>query len=908
MPLAIAVLLAVLAGVATFLSFPFRNVPDSDLFPLAWVGLVPLLVGLVGASPRRGFWLGWLMGTITNTGGFWWISGMLESFAHLSPWLAWPLTVLNAAYQGLPYAIFGWALQRFPPRDGPPSVLRVAALFTAAEYLFPLIFPWFLGTSQYRFLAAIQIAELAGVSGVTFVIVVANACLARVVLALAAREPPPWPQIGTGLGLCGLSLVYGLIRLEAVDEDIAQADKLKLGLVEANIGIWEKQAKYLKPGEQAKTLHGNLLEHQRMSRKLAQEGVDLVIWPESSYFPMCARRETAECPGLPERDMYAACVGVKRSDAFLLGATRDGRIAVWRELDTGGLQAPPKGEAGFGWSLLDGGVGPALHAAAALREDAVVVAGAAGALFSWAGHGLQQVPSLSTSDLFGVAVLEAPGYRPAEDGAPARIWAVGAAGTLLAGDVNGVHRLDSGTTRTLRAIAVWTGPCGRAKGLAVGEGGVMVAIDGDQRQPLESGVETDLFAVWAEPQARGLWAVGARGSIVRLGPQGLEVERSPTHETLRAVGGRGPDDVWAGGVGGTLLHRGKGAVWTAESFPVNATIVALAADPRGALVVATEGGWLWRRHDASGTWEKLDAPGLGQVSALAPLGYVMTEPIPRDARYLVRSQVPLPDAADFEARPLDDLSLPLAERTTVQRDFAAPILFGAITWEPSPVPGDRPLRYNTAVMLDEAGRVLGTYDKVYLLMFGEYMPLGDTLPFLRKWFPESGRFEAGTDVKVFSWRGRRVGVMICYEDILPRFNRKLLVQGPNLVINVTNDAWFGQTSEPYLHLALSVLRAVEGRLVLVRSTNTGVSAVVDPAGRITHQTSLEGAETLVAEVPWMEGPTIFARIGDGFAYAILAWVGLIVAMGIWRRRTAVAAPAAEADMADPPRKKKRAAT
>jgi apolipoprotein N-acyltransferase len=108
--------------------------------------------------------------------------------------------------------------------------------------------------------------------------------------------------------------------------------------------------------------------------------------------------------------------------------------------------------------------------------------------------------------------------------------------------------------------------------------------------------------------------------------------------------------------------------------------------------------------------------------------------------------------------------------------------------------------------------------------------------------------------------------MVCYEDIIPAFSRDLAGKDPNILINVTNDAWFGKTAEPYLHLALAVFRAVENRLVLIRSTNTGVSAFIDPNGRVLAQTGITGAETLIQKVPMMEGGTPYQVLADWPAY------------------------------------------
>ncbi len=135
------------------------------------------------------------------------------------------------------------------------------------------------------------------------------------------------------------------------------------------------------------------------------------------------------------------------------------------------------------------------------------------------------------------------------------------------------------------------------------------------------------------------------------------------------------------------------------------------------------------------------------------------------------------------------------------------------------------------------GEIEGRYDKEYLLTFGEYLPFGETFTILYKWSPNSGHFSPGKslDPLVLDVHGEKhlVTALICYEDILPRFTNDAVRHGdPDLLVNITNDAWFGDTAEPWEHLALAQLRAVEHRRYFVRGTNSGVSAVIDPVGRV----------------------------------------------------------------------------
>jgi apolipoprotein N-acyltransferase len=114
-------------------------------------------------------------------------------------------------------------------------------------------------------------------------------------------------------------------------------------------------------------------------------------------------------------------------------------------------------------------------------------------------------------------------------------------------------------------------------------------------------------------------------------------------------------------------------------------------------------------------------------------------------------------------------------------------------------------------------------------------------------------------------------MLICYEDILPSFTNKLVAAtSPELLVNMTNDAWFGNSSEPWEHLALAQLRAIEHRRFLVRSTNSGVSAIVDPVGRVVVHTAPFEELATRGSVRWMTGRTVYETIGDSIFWLLAA--------------------------------------
>ncbi|HHH31136.1 MAG TPA: apolipoprotein N-acyltransferase [Polyangiaceae bacterium] len=206
-----------------------------------------------------------------------------------------------------------------------------------------------------------------------------------------------------------------------------------------------------------------------------------------------------------------------------------------------------------------------------------------------------------------------------------------------------------------------------------------------------------------------------------------------------------------------------------------------------------------------------------------------------------------------------------------------PIMFGGL----SSMPVDGEMRnFNTAFLTDAEGRITGHYDKTYLLAFGEYLPFGETFPILHEWSPNSGHFRAGDRVEALEFGDYRIGALICYEDILPGFVRSVMNAGePHLLVNVTNDAWFGDTQEPWVHLALAEMRAVENHRYLIRATNTGVSAVIDPLGRVVAHTETFEQASLLAPVQMLEGGSVYRMLGNwpGYLAALLmlyiGWIG-----------------------------------
>ena len=191
------------------------------------------------------------------------------------------------------------------------------------------------------------------------------------------------------------------------------------------------------------------------------------------------------------------------------------------------------------------------------------------------------------------------------------------------------------------------------------------------------------------------------------------------------------------------------------------------------------------------------------------------------------------------------------------------------------VEGSRPaVLRNAAYVLTERG-VEGRYDKMQLVPFGEYVPLSRLIGFVRSWAEFISELEPGSRTVVFPGPPAPFGVVICYEGIFPELVREFVKNGARLIVNITNDAWFGRTSGPPQHLAMYALRAVEHRTAVVRSANTGVSAFVEPTGRIARRLPLFERDVLTADVPLRTRTTLYTRLGDWVAY-----LGLAVTAGV----------------------------
>ncbi len=213
------------------------------------------------------------------------------------------------------------------------------------------------------------------------------------------------------------------------------------------------------------------------------------------------------------------------------------------------------------------------------------------------------------------------------------------------------------------------------------------------------------------------------------------------------------------------------------------------------------------------------------------------------------------------------------------------MIFGAISYRRES--GNRIRRYNSAFAVDSAGTVLGRYHKRVLLAFGEYIPLAWLIGGLPGMPPIGDGFTpGGMETPFVLPKGARVAPLICYEDLMPALSRRFVRnEGANLLVNLTNDAWYGRTAAPWQHARLARWRALETRRAMVRGTNTGLTTVIDPAGRMAAPLPLFSEGALKATVPLMELDTVYVRYGDWFAWLMtLVSVAAVAVRGFGRLR------------------------
>ena len=190
---------------------------------------------------------------------------------------------------------------------------------------------------------------------------------------------------------------------------------------------------------------------------------------------------------------------------------------------------------------------------------------------------------------------------------------------------------------------------------------------------------------------------------------------------------------------------------------------------------------------------------------------------------------------------------------------------------------------NSALVMDPHGNIVGQYDKMHLVPFGEYVPFQNVLFFANKLTREVGDFARGTERKVFDLNGTRVSVFICYESVFPNEVREFANNGAQVLINVSDDLWYGETSAPSQHLQMSRMRAIENHRWVLLATNNGTTASIDPFGRVVKRAPRNVRTALLAPFAPQNESTFYSRNGDLFAW-ICVVISCLAVFFRWRVR------------------------
>jgi apolipoprotein N-acyltransferase len=255
----------------------------------------------------------------------------------------------------------------------------------------------------------------------------------------------------------------------------------------------------------------------------------------------------------------------------------------------------------------------------------------------------------------------------------------------------------------------------------------------------------------------------------------------------------------------------------------------------------------------------------------APGGEIICPPYPTHPDLVVWPESPAPfDQTD----PRFEKAL-----VTIAGTVHAPLVVGGIGWDHDELTHEWRY-YNSAVVANGDGQIIGRYDKIHLVPFGEYIPFRNLLTFARKLTGRVSTFTRGTVRKAFLLdtqnRGRRrYGVFICYEAVFADEVRQFARLGAEVLVNISDDGWYGDTSAPWQHLNMARMRAIENRRWILRDTNTGVTAVIDPYGRVRQSIPRHQTDALPAEFAFRDDITFYTAHGDVFA-----WACVLLSMGI----------------------------
>ncbi len=312
-----------------------------------------------------------------------------------------------------------------------------------------------------------------------------------------------------------------------------------------------------------------------------------------------------------------------------------------------------------------------------------------------------------------------------------------------------------------------------------------------------------------------------------------------------------------------LLCGGTAGIFLAPPSPA-ATATAVLIQPN--LDVSSENLWTgaaWDRHIAA--FGRMAAEvcnpylaGIPQTGA--PEEKMACPPVPAHPDLAVWPESPAPFVEE-DARFQQALQ-------SIAQQAHTPLVVGSIGTDYSE--DERAWRsYNSALVVDAGGALVGRYDKIHLVPFGEYVPFKRFLFFARKLTGNVSEFSRGHQRKVFLLNGRRYGIFICYEAVFADEVRHFSERGAEVLVNISDDGWYGDTSAPWQHLNMVRMRAIENRRWILRDTNNGVTAVIDPYGRVRQSIPRHQVDALTARYGFRDDVTFYTAHGDVFAWGCM---------------------------------------
>lgn len=321
--------------------------------------------------------------------------------------------------------------------------------------------------------------------------------------------------------------------------------------------------------------------------------------------------------------------------------------------------------------------------------------------------------------------------------------------------------------------------------------------------------------------------------------------------------------------------------------PPKATATATAVLVQPNLDVTADNDWNpadWDRHIAqfrSLANEQCKAYIAGIPQTAAPSGEIVCPPYVTHPDLMVWPEAPAPF---LQADPRFQQAA-----SGIAQANQAPLIVGGIGQDPAEGTFSD---FNSAMIFLPNGKYDGRYDKIHLVPFGEYIPFKNLLTFAHKLTGRVSEFTRGRDRSVFrivdqKGAAHRYGIFICYEAVFADEVRHLAGNGAEVLVNISDDGWYGDTSAPWQHLNMARMRAIENRRWLLRDTNNGVTAAIDPYGRVRQSIPRHAVDALPAEFGFVLDVTFYSRHGDVFA-----WCCAILSIGIllWAMQLRTQAP------------------